>query len=216
MERYELPGPVTPRPSDVLGHSATFVASNVNYVPAATAVRPPPPMPAAMQAAFAAAGDPVLAPQRTRRDVGYDVSLASMKTSWEVEQDEVPVRPWIPAASHHFLEAPSAVCPAPNQPALVAAALAEARRPTKAPPAGWAPVKVPSSSPLTSWEREAELLRHMHIAGEAARNTPVGFDWGARGNLAEARAEAVAGLPNSTQIGDLKRLVHELDSMWSK
>ena len=155
-----------PRSSDPDGD--TFVASNNP-----SAVRPPPPMAMFMQAAFAAVREQRAASldHDLPPAVGYDDAVASMRTSWEADS-EAAARPWIPASSPLFEQGLSAVCPAPHQPALVAAALAECRRARPA-----APAAPPSKSSLTktslskvhtSWEIESQLLREMHRAGNAS------------------------------------------------
>jgi hypothetical protein len=196
--RFRLPA-LYPRSSDPDGD--TFVAST-----SPSAVRPPPPMAMFMQAAFAAFREQraVSLDHDPPPAVGYDDAVASMRTSWEADS-EAAARPWIPASSPLLEQGLSAVCPAPHQPALVAAALAQCRRARPAAPA--APpsksllTKVSLSKVHTSWEIESQLLHEMHRAGTASTGSTL---------------DKLAGA-GSTELGELselKRIVGELDAMW--
>lgn len=165
-----------------------------------TAVRPPPAMPAAVQAAFAARREGT--PLAGQRRVGFDDSMASMPTSWELKAEVTKVHPWRPAVSAYDSPLPSAACPAPAQPALVTTAVAEHRRGFR--PPATTPAAVTATS-LTSWEREADLLRHMNLAAKASHGLP--------GSLAAPSvAQSAAG--SSDSLGSLRRMVSELDGIF--
>ena len=217
---------------DPMGDADLFVASALAYAPAASAVHPPPPMPVAMQAAFAASraagsADTTESSPLPRRLVGYDDSLASMPTSWELqnaqEAEALSYRPWLPPDSALFQHQGSAVSAAPSQPALVAVAITERRRQAAAKPSGPAArAAAAAKTPLTSWERESELLRSMRVAGAAA--VAKGTDSWHQPAPYAATPETISGLrncsavsvlPSPSQISDLRRLVDELDAMWN-
>jgi hypothetical protein len=238
---------------------------------AASEVRPPPPMPGFVRAAFAAAAtprgyDPELADTRTswerftvppslpslasseppatssaarpapdrhplvaaavattRAEVnakrGYDSHVANLCTSWE-RSPPVFARAAGAMPPPSVAEGGSAVRAAPVQPALVTAAIAEARSAR----GGYAASRGDNCAggSLTSWEREAELLRHMRLAAAAAAS-PQAIE----ARPSEAMREAEAGRPRGAsaegadsdegpQLSDLARSVGALDAMWAR
>lgn len=193
-----------------------------------SAVRPPPPMPSYVQAAIAAEREN----GTIRHETGYDTAVASMRTSWEIEAAEATAHAWKPATSAFASSTTptSAVRSAPEQPALVTAALTERRR------FSVHPAPTVSGDAPTSWEREAELLRHMHLSTGSDRH---GSD---RGDATPSRAHpgTLAPYPTlclpclllsmcaagpssassppleSSGLEHLRRVVSELDSIWAR
>jgi hypothetical protein len=160
------------------------------------------------------------------------------------KQEAIRAKPAAPAAS----PMPSGPASAPVQPPLVRLAV-EAARSSKA--AASAAAKAPSGTassygPLTSWEREADLIRRMHVAAGAwppvccsvlsrrahvssvlragARATPLTPERPQPTTVAVARpsdptATAAAWMPASSpepRLQDVRRIVTELDGLFAK
>jgi hypothetical protein len=198
------------RAADAIGTYSDDLASAKTSWEVATAAkspandlraRPAPPQPALVTAAVAATrGRELVIEQR------YDPKVADMRTSWETE-GQVQSKPTPAAAQADELGSSSQS--APPQPALVSAAIMESRRARSGIQANT--LTGTTSHMLTSWEQEGELLRHMELArAGVALPTPPST------SVAAASSHGPPEPPTNMSIDDLRRIVTDLDSMWSR